>query len=500
MATAELKATEIGAILKSKSVPSLPAVAVQLVKMCSDESVSVNDLAETLSMDPTLAGKILKLANSPKYCRREPVSNLKRACVTLGLKTLKIMSLSFSLTTATKKNSEEAKFDFDEYWFHSICKAVVGRDLSRLVRQPVQDEAFFCGLVGRIGQLFMANAIPERYNEVMDVCQGGMPSASDERLVLGFDLHDVGSELLSQWQLPSMLTEAVGSWSNPTEDSKLSQIILLSDYVATVVCSDVKGTAYSELHEKATTFFGLAPNEVDEFIATLKEEVETLADILDVKIQSDVDYADIMDDARQQMIEITLETRMEVEDLRARESRLLTEAQELQRVAQLDALTGIPNRGEFDKRFEEMLEARRKGDGNSNLGVLMIDVDHFKSFNDTHGHLAGDEVLKSVAQWMRDTVRPTDFLARYGGEEFAIILPNVNEIEAATVGERVRAAIEFGALEWEGTQLKVTASIGGATADVRSQELSAKELIKAADVCLYESKEAGRNQVTCRLM
>jgi diguanylate cyclase (GGDEF)-like protein len=207
-----------------------------------------------------------------------------------------------------------------------------------------------------------------------------------------------------------------------------------------------------------------------------------------------------MDDARQQMIEITLETRMEVEDLRARESRLLTEAQELQRVAQLDALTGIPNRGEFDKRFEEMLEARRKGDGNSNLGVLMIDVDHFKSFNDTHGHLAGDEVLKSVAQWMRDTVRPTDFLARYGGEEFAIILPNVNEIEAATVGERVRAAIEFGALEWEGTQLKVTASIGGATADVRSQELSAKELIKAADVCLYESKEAGRNQVTCRLM
>ena len=132
------------------------------------------------------------------------------------------------------------------------------------------------------------------------------------------------------------------------------------------------------------------------------------------------------------------------------------------------------------------------------MAVLMIDVDHFKSFNDTHGHQAGDAVLQSVAQWMKQAIRPTDFVARYGGEEFAIILPNVVEQDANTVAERVRQTIEAGQVEFSGTTLRVTASIGGVVACPIDHEHSAEELIKMADDCLYESKEAGRNQATCR--
>ena len=108
--------------------------------------------------DPALASKLLKLANSPKYCRREPISNMNRACLVLGLKTLKIMSLSFSLAGAATQKNVASCFDFETFWYHSVCKAVVGRGLARLTKQSCQDEAFFCGLVGRIGQMAMANA------------------------------------------------------------------------------------------------------------------------------------------------------------------------------------------------------------------------------------------------------------------------------------------------------------------------------------------------------
>ncbi|MEM7312547.1 MAG: HDOD domain-containing protein, partial [Planctomycetota bacterium] len=324
MATAELNANRVEAIVKSDSVPSLPAVAIQLVKMCGDEAVDVNELADTLSLDPALASKVLKLANSPKYCRRKAISNIKRACMALGLKTLKIMSLSFSLTTAARIKRSESQFNFDMYWFHSICKAVVGRDLARLTKEPFEDEAFFCGLVGRIGQLFMANGDSESYNDVIASCSGDLPSAAEERAILGFDLHLVGSRVLKKWELPGDLVCAIEEWSKEESDSRLSRIVHLADIIATVICCESKGVACSVLYDKATKLFGLTSTEVDDFIVTLKEEVETLGGILDVDVPKDLEYAEVIDEARRQMIELTLETQLEVEDLRNRESTLRT--------------------------------------------------------------------------------------------------------------------------------------------------------------------------------
>lgn len=162
---------------------------------------------------------------------------------------------------------------------------------------------------------------------------------------------------------------------------------------------------------------------------------------------------------------------------------------ELTRLSTTDALTGLFNRRHLDEILgHEFNRAVRVGE--APLSVIMSDVDHFKKFNDTHGHDQGDRVLQAVAGAMRATVRQHDVACRYGGEEFLVILPRTPAAAARQVAERLRQAVE--ALVVDG--LKVTASLGVATYPDQLVP-SAEALVEAADAALYRAKGAGRNRV-----
>ncbi len=157
--------------------------------------------------------------------------------------------------------------------------------------------------------------------------------------------------------------------------------------------------------------------------------------------------------------------------------------------ATTDALTGLPNRRYFDE-FCGLLARRRRAD--DAVGVLLIDIDHFKRVNDEHGHPVGDEVLRAVARAIAGTVREQDVPARFGGEEFAVLLRNPGHGIAVEVAERIRAAV--GRLDLrELGPTGVTVSVGVAVSAVDDQPI--RELIEGADRALYEAKRGGRDRV-----
>ena len=165
------------------------------------------------------------------------------------------------------------------------------------------------------------------------------------------------------------------------------------------------------------------------------------------------------------------------------------------RLAQLavtDGLTGLYNHRHFHERLA--LEVERSERSGLALSLLMLDVDHFKQFNDTHGHPAGDEVLRQLARVLADTRRANDVVARYGGEEFAVILVDTPKFTAAKVAERVRERIN--AHDFTDAAQKagpITVSFGAATFPEDGSD--AEALVRAADTALYAAKRAGRNRV-----
>jgi len=179
--------------------------------------------------------------------------------------------------------------------------------------------------------------------------------------------------------------------------------------------------------------------------------------------------------------------------LLARELRLRQRAErELAQLAATDALTGVANRRMLDQSLRhEWFRAQRSG---KSLSLLMIDADHFKAFNDRHGHQAGDQALRELARVITANVRrPADLVARYGGEEFSVILAETDSTGAQQIAEHVRAAVEQ-LPRMEGDEMPMTVSIGISTWTVAS-EISLEQLLFAADRALYQAKEGGRNRV-----
>lgn len=186
-----------------------------------------------------------------------------------------------------------------------------------------------------------------------------------------------------------------------------------------------------------------------------------------------------------------IRTQVREEDkLRAMTVSLSARSQTLEHAALTDGLTGMQNRRYFDDALKEYLdEFRRIG---KPVGLMVLDLDHFKQVNDTHGHDVGDEVLRAVADCLKDMTRYHDVVARLGGEEFAVVAPNMDSETLVRFAERIRKAIAGMAVLSGNVRLKITASVGLAVWDRKE---SAEDFYRRADKQLYQAKKAGRNRV-----
>jgi len=252
---------------------------------------------------------------------------------------------------------------------------------------------------------------------------------------------------------------------------------------------------------------GKLDGEIDQVMKIVQEAVNS-TDAFDMSLdQVDSGLGDGSDPERVKMVVETLiqaTKKMGLGNLELKE-RLAESAKQVDQVKReldavrkdslTDALTGVANRKSFDQTLDqEISQARSTGQP---LCLCMIDIDHFKRFNDTFGHQAGDMVLKMVAGLFKNKIRDDDFIARYGGEEFSLILPNTGPEAAMEVADRIRQSLMIKELVIRSTGAsmgKITISIG---VGCLKPEDSAQTLIERADACLYAAKHAGRNRVVC---
>lgn len=187
-------------------------------------------------------------------------------------------------------------------------------------------------------------------------------------------------------------------------------------------------------------------------------------------------------------LEIRLASMLRVKRLTDELKQLSTRLQEL---AVTDELTGLRNRRSFNETLEREWARHRRY--HHSLAVLVMDIDHFKAVNDTHGHAVGDAALKVMTASLRASTRETDTTARYGGEEFIVLAPETKGQDARLVGERIRQRVAADSEASEGVP-KFTVSIGIATTESVTAA-TAEDLVRLADEALYEAKRTGRNRV-----
>lgn len=182
-------------------------------------------------------------------------------------------------------------------------------------------------------------------------------------------------------------------------------------------------------------------------------------------------------------------TRRLVLQRQAFEDALHAEKDRLAWQASHDWLTGVANRRAFEARLQSELD----GVGRASLGLILLDLDQFKTVNDTCGHLAGDRLLCQIASLLQQDRRPQDLVARLGGDEFGLILPQCSPYDAVDIAERLRTSLELFNFVWDGRCFAVTASIGMAC--IADGNITLEEALRRADAACYRAKEKGRNRV-----
>ncbi len=183
-------------------------------------------------------------------------------------------------------------------------------------------------------------------------------------------------------------------------------------------------------------------------------------------------------------------TQLRIKDLN---DRLKVANDRLKELVDIDDLTGLFNMRSLYKKLDFEIERARRYE--RSLGVIMMDLDHFKQVNDANDHLFGSFVLAEVGKMIRANMRKVDFAARYGGDEYLIVLTEINREGTQTFCERLCAAISSHVFEKDQLKIKLTASLGFAVASPAEEEVDARNLVRKADRALYQAKDQGRNRV-----
>jgi HD-like signal output (HDOD) protein/GGDEF domain-containing protein len=477
------------ALRKARNLPSPPAVVVQVLRLAQDENSRLEDLARAIGQDPTLAARLLRLANSSLYGVQYEVRDLQQAAVVMGLRNLKQMCLGLSLASGLgaaggKQGCKD--FSLGVYWQHCLVTSVAAREMARRVGSPLQGEAFLCGLLARIGQFILARCLVDSYQPVVDHArmrddEGELPSYELELAVLGYDHAALGARVLRDWGLPPPLPDAVGALARIEEldvgaPQELRDLVLfthIGQLAATVVVERNKGAALARLRALCVDRLGLDVDAIDGFLVEIERHVGEAAQLTGQEGPSGSSFLERLGEARDQLLALRGVVR-ESAPLRT----------EVRAPATVDEETGLSDRQHFAERLATLVRLRLEGFDHLCLGILLIEL------TEGAGATPGTAVVH-VAKALRDNVRSSDMCARIAPGLLAVVAPSTTPQALrllATRLERVigqaRAAVEGG--------LAFDVVIGGVCMRRFEDPLDHELLFREANEALVAAKRAGQ--------
>lgn len=495
-------------VLNSDELPTLPVVASELIAMTAQEDTSLSDIANLVSRDVALTAKILKVANSAFYNFPNKIVSIQQALSILGVNAIRSLVLSFSFLAITDSNGSHA-FDLEKFWIQSLTSAITAQLILKSVEGANTEEIFTAGLLQNLGQLILAKTLPEQYGQMLATLdEDHSDSREAESATFGADHCWIGHEVAKHWGIPTSLILPMLHHHSPEKlvggDKNLTltvKAIYLSDILLNILYSSNPQDYHRQFTEQAKKLLKLKTTDIEFVLATAHIEVEQSGEYFGLDMQETKPVQEILQEANIRLSLLNLDYEQINKELIQTHIALEKLSKELQEknkllndLANTDGLTGVFNNRHFQTALDkELSRSQRK---NSQLALVLVDIDHFKKFNDEHGHPTGDFVLTEFCRVMSKCLREYDILARYGGEEFIIILPETSAADAAIVAEKLRAAVENASFKEERKILRVTASFGiSSLAPAQDEPYDKKALIKEADIALYDAKKRGRNQV-----
>ena len=485
-----------------KSLPTLPAVALQLIELAEDSTATLDEFAQRVSFDPALVGKLLRTANSSFYGFRRKVASLSEAIGLMGLNATISLSLSFSLRGLT--SGQDGALDDTDYWSRSLLTALAARTIATELRERQPEDFLLAGLLQDIGVLAMASMLGDAYIALYKQGGGHAALLKQETRNYGFDHAQAGAQLLKYWRLPERFHECVlrshaasqAGGEGGAGIAQLSACVAAAAHIADAWIQGATDASFNTAYRSVRQCLGISTGQYQNIIAKMRDEMPEMETLFESELLDPGILQGIQDSARELLALNNLRlSRASTEasvQIQALEQRIAT----LESQTRRDALTGLYNRAYLQHQLE--LEFDRAMREQSPLCLAYIDVDRFKSINDTFGHATGDQVLVTVAQRMLSAARQTDTVARYGGEEFIVLLPDTRLADARAVLESMLASVrDKPCLPGAAADSHVTFSAGIAALVPGAASFgNPAALLEAADDALYRTKSSGRGQIT----
>ena len=481
-------------ILACPNLPSLPAVALQVIELTGDVNVSLKELSRTIQNDQGLSAKILKTVNSSFYGLRQRCGTIDKALVMLGLSPVKSLALGFSLVSSIDDPADSGQFDYMAYWRRGLYTGIAGKIVADHAGFEFSDEVFLGGLLQDVGMIAMYRALGDRYIEVLAA------AGKDHRKLVKFELQlldlqhpDVGAMLVQRWKLPEELSMPVKYHERPTATPASCadhvRCVGLGNYVHDILTNKDPSTPLRNLYDKAMAWYKLDSTTVDEIVEKSSEAAREMATLFKLDIGPYTDANAVLAEAGKHSVALVKEA--------PGDSSVMSHAKgSVLEGSDSDPLTGAVGPSGFETAIREGFRFASEND--DELAIVQVVIDGYDTLEAEHGDGADIEAVMGIAGLLKRVFEGHGgVVCRAAPNTFAVVLSGMGRLTATSLAELFAEDLARSASAWTAPAtdkpLPISTSIGIAALEGDSRHVFTQpgKLVLASAKAIKAAQAAG---------